>query len=98
MGWPEVQSLPGGNVADSVVRIGTTVRKPVSKATAAVEALLDHLAAAGFDAAPRSLGRDEQGRQVLEFIPGTMADELPAVTNPELHRLGLLIRRLHDSV
>src|SRR5664280_1310247 len=33
--------LEGGNVAEMVVRVGSTVRKPASDATAAVEALLD---------------------------------------------------------
>jgi hypothetical protein len=48
--------LHGGNVAESVVRVGATVRKPAGVATMAVEALLDHLAYVGFSGAPRSLG------------------------------------------
>ena len=87
----------GGNVAAAVVRLGSTVRKPATSATAAVEALLKHLAAVGFGAAPRTLGRDEQGRHVLEYIPGTMANTLPPMTEPELNRLGGLIRRFHDA-
>lgn len=86
--------LAGGNVADTVVRIGDTVRKPVTKATPAVEALLGHLD--GFPGAPRHFGRDDQGRQVLEYIPGTL-DDIPADTG-ELHRVGRLIRDLHDAV
>lgn len=89
--------LTGGNVAESVVRVGTTVRKPAAESTAAVEALLDHLASAGFDGAPRALGRDRRGRVALEFVPGTMADAMPAMTEHELRRLGRLIRRLHDA-
>src|SRR5665811_976842 len=61
--------LEGGNVAEAVVRVGATVRKPASDATAAVEALLDHFAEVGFSGAPRSLGRDELGRHVLEYVP-----------------------------
>jgi Ser/Thr protein kinase RdoA (MazF antagonist) len=91
------QVLTGGNVADTVVRIGSTVRKPASAATPAIEAFLIHLAEAGFPGAPRTLGRDEQGRHVLEYIPGAMADTLPAMTNAELHRVGRLIRALHDA-
>ncbi|MEV6285357.1 hypothetical protein [Kribbella sp. NPDC051770] len=34
--------LHGGNVADAVLRVGTTVRKPVTASTPAVEAVLDH--------------------------------------------------------
>lgn len=90
--------LTGGKVAAAVVRIGSTVRKPVGRTTAAVEALLDHLAGAGFEAAPRNLGRDDHGRYVLEYVPGAMADALPPMTRSELHRLGRLIRRFHDAV
>jgi hypothetical protein len=62
--------LAGGNVAAQVLRIGVTVRKPVTPATPAVEALLAYLSEVGFDGAPRHHGRDEQGRQVLEYVPG----------------------------
>jgi hypothetical protein len=86
--------LAGGNVAAEVVLIGDTVRKPVTPATPAVEALLTHLD--GFPGAPRHLGCDDQGRQVLEYIPGTL-DDVPA-DNRELHRAGRLIRDLHDAL
>ena len=75
--------LEGGNVADVVVRVGSTVRKPAGPATAAVEALLDHLAGVGFQGAPRSLGRDEFGRHILEYVPGEMAFSLPPLTAPQ---------------
>ena len=93
---PEIE-LTGGNVSESVVRVGATVRKPASTSAAAVQALLDHLASAGFDGAPRALGRDDRGRVVLEFIPGTMADAMSPMTIPELRRVGRLIRWLHDA-
>jgi hypothetical protein len=89
--------LEGGNVAEDVVRVGSTVRKPASEYTAAVEALLDHLADVGFSGAPRSLGRDELGRHVLEYIPGQMANTVPPLTASELRHLGGLIRELHDA-
>ncbi|GAA1807720.1 phosphotransferase [Luedemannella flava] len=90
--------LVGGNVADSVVRVGETVRKPATAATPAIEALLHHLADAGFAGAPRTLGRDERGRHILEYVPGAMADTLPPMTPAELRRVGGLIRELHDAV
>ena len=89
--------LAGGNVADVVVRVGSTVRKPAGVETAAVEALLGHFAEVGFRGAPRSLGRDELGRQVLEFVPGQIAYTLPPLTTDELRRLGGLIREIHDA-
>jgi thiamine kinase-like enzyme len=35
-----------------------------------VHALLGHLESVGFDRAPRALGFDDQGREVLSFLPG----------------------------
>ena len=81
-------------MAAAVVRIGDAVRKPVTEATPAVEALLAHLD--GFPGAPRHLGRDEQGRQILEYIPGTV-DDVPADSR-ELRRAGRLVRDLHDAL
>ena len=89
--------LHGGNVAGVVVGVGATVRKPVTAATPAVEALLEHLGRAGFAAAPRTLGRDDRGRHVLEYVPGRMADTLPPLPVRDLHRLGGLVRDLHDA-
>jgi Ser/Thr protein kinase RdoA (MazF antagonist) len=86
--------LTGGNVSGQVVRVGDTVRKPTGPATPAVEALLAHLGAVGFDGAPRTLGRDERGRQVLEYVPGNVGGTF---TQDELPRVGRLIRRLHDA-
>ena len=98
MNDPAEEVLYGGNVASAVVRIGATVRKPVTSATPAVEALLEHLAAEGFQAAPRTLGRDELGRQVLEYIPGVLADTVPPLSEEDLEHLGQLVRRLHDTL
>ena len=89
--------LTGGNVTACVARVGSTVRKPATAATPAIEAFLDHLTAAGFAGAPRSLGRDEAGRHVLEYVPGAMADAMPAMTLDELRRVGRMIRELHDA-
>lgn len=88
----------GGNVSPGVVRVGSTVRKPATVSTPAVEALLEHLAGVGFAHAPRTLGRDGRGRHVLEYVPGVMADTLPPMTDAELRRLGGMIRSLHDAV
>jgi hypothetical protein len=93
----EEHVLAGGNVADAVVRVGQTVRKPRTAATPAVTALLHHLTSVGFEASPRHLGLDDIGRQVLEFVPGVNAYSQPPLTVPELTRLGGMIRRLHDA-
>jgi len=93
---PEEHALTGGNVSTGVVRIGDTVRKPAGPQTAAVEAFLSYLNAAGFAGAPRTLGRDDAGRHVLEYVPGPTAHDLPPMELDGLHRVGGLIRELHD--
>lgn len=90
--------LHGGNVAAAVVRVGETVRKPVGPQTPAVEAVLQHLESVGFDGAPKSLGRDERGRQVLEYVPGHIAHERAPMDAAGLRRVGRLIRDLHDAL
>jgi Ser/Thr protein kinase RdoA (MazF antagonist) len=92
------EPLAGGNVAAAVVRIGSTVRKPPTAATDAVVAVLQHLTAVGYPASPRCHGRDGQGRLVLEYVPGAMADTIPAMSPGELRRVGRLIRDLHDAL
>lgn len=67
---PEIPLL--GGVSDGLVRQAGTVRRPRGEHSAAVEVCLQHLAAAGFDAAPRFLGIDGRGRKVLNFVEGEM--------------------------
>lgn len=88
--------LEGGNATDEVVRVGDTVRKPWTPTTPAVHELLRAMADAGIDA-PAPLGRDERGRQILEFVPGTAALEAPPLTRDELARVGAMIRAVHDA-
>ena len=53
-----------------VVRVGDTVRRPPRDASQLMRDALVHLERAGFEAAPRWLGLDEQGRDVLTWIDG----------------------------
>ena len=63
------ERLEGGYI-DGAVRVGDTVRRLAGPWTPAVHALLAHLADAGFTGAPRPLGLDERGREVLTFLEG----------------------------
>ena len=88
--------LEGGNASGSVVRIGSTVRKPWLPGTRRVIAYLDLLHAEGIDV-PRPHGRDEQGRLVLDYIPGMMATELSPLSLDVICRVGALIRSIHEA-
>ena len=57
----DVEVLEGGNVAESVLRVGATVRKPWSPSSPAVTALLRHLNRHGYPAAPVAHGRHPEG-------------------------------------
>lgn len=94
------QPLAGGNVNAGVVRIGDTVRRPAGPHTPAVHALLDHLHEVGFRYAPRPSGIDEQGREVLTYLPGVSVhphrtELLDA--DRSLIEIGRLIREFHDA-
>lgn len=63
--------LTGGNINSGVVRVGDTVRRSISPSSGNVHRLLAHLECKGFEQAPRFLGLDGQGREVLSYIPGS---------------------------
>jgi len=54
------------------VRIGSTFRKPWTESTPSVFEFMTAVREAGVDV-PAVVGQDEQGRQVIEFIPGRLA-------------------------
>ena len=84
-----------------VVRIGETVRRPARPSSPAVHALLDHLERVGFDGAPRFLGIDDDGREVLSYIPGeTVITPYPpwSMTDAALTSVASLLRRYHQAV
>ncbi|MFC0680641.1 phosphotransferase enzyme family protein [Lysobacter korlensis] len=83
-----------------VVRLGDTVRRPVRPFTATVHAFLRHLHESRVDFVPAPLGYDDEGREVLSFVPGDIPVEpLPAWATREAVLVGLarLIRRMHDA-
>jgi Ser/Thr protein kinase RdoA (MazF antagonist) len=95
--FPE-EPLPG--TFTTLAKVGNTVRRSTGPWTPAVHALLRYLERVGFDGAPRVLDIDDQGREVLTYIPGTV----PRVASPEvatdraLFEVGRLLRRYHEAV
>jgi hypothetical protein len=71
------QRMPGGR-NDGAVRVGESVRRRAGTQTPAVHALLRHLEAVGFSGAPRVIGIDDEGREVLSYLDGcTVGDTMP---------------------
>lgn len=101
-GWSAEQELAGGTSNHGlVVRVGDTVRRPQTPASPAVHALLRHLERVGFDGAPRLLGTDDQGREVLSFVAGEAATPpYPAWARSDtaLASVADLLRRYHAAV
>lgn len=93
------QRLQGGFVT-AVVRVGDTVRRPPSADAEFAHALLGWFERCGWSGAPRFLGTDERGREVLSFIDGHVAWEpvQPPSVNSEasLARVAVLVREFHD--
>jgi Phosphotransferase enzyme family len=96
----EGELLIGDGVTAGIVRIGDTVRRPLRPFSLTVQAYLAHLRDAGFAGAPLPLGVDEQGREMLSFVPGDVPrNPLPPETAGDevLVALARLIRALHEA-
>lgn len=101
-GTDHEEVLHGGNTG-VVVRVGDTVRRQAGHWTPAVHALLDHLESVGFDAAPRALGTDDQGREVVAYLPGEVGTLGPHALAPAFRTVGACraigawMRGFHDA-
>jgi hypothetical protein len=96
MSLPE-EVLKGRN---SVVRIGNTIRRPARPSSRTIQALLGHLKANAFEGAPEAFGFDEQGREILSYLPGS-AEHYPwrafVYSESNLLRVARLLRQYHDA-
>jgi len=92
--------LAGGDVTEGVVRVGDTVRRPVGPHSPLVHALLSHLESIGFEGAPRFLGIDGAGREVLSYVDGEVAGRPrpPWIADEaRLASVGRLVRAYDDA-
>ena len=90
----------GPSVAGSVLLDGQ-VHRMSGPWTPAVHELLRHLEEAGFQGAPRVVGFDQVGREVLTWVEGQApASPWPSwmQTDGALKDLALLLRRFHKAV
>lgn len=89
--------LNGGSWTAGVVRVGDTVRRPASASSGFTATLLSHLATQGFAGAPRHLGWDEKGRDVLTFIPGDVLPKWRRRTDEQIAAAAAILRQMHDA-
>jgi Ser/Thr protein kinase RdoA (MazF antagonist) len=97
----ETQLLGGTANRGLVVRVGDTVRRPLRASSTATHALLEHLERVGFDGAPRLLGLDSSGREVLSYVPGeTVTAPYPdwSMTDAALDSVAALLREYQQAV
>jgi hypothetical protein len=82
-----------------VIRTGDTVRRPAQPWTAAVHALLRHLADVGFRCAPRVVGVDGP-YEIVTYLPGESgpAGWAKVVDEAGLVASARLLREYHDAV
>ncbi|MBX4148611.1 phosphotransferase [Paenibacillus sp. FSL W7-1279] len=92
--------LTGGNVS-KVYRSGDTVRRELKPDSYKINKLLKHLENKGFSYAPKFLGIDEKGREILSFIEGE-AGNYPLKeymwSDEVLIEIAKMLRFYHDSV
>jgi len=91
--------LMGGNMSD-VWKVDDTVHRQAGPWTEQVHLLLVHLHGKGIDFVPRPLGMDDEGREILTFLPGTVGQSPLA----ECHRgdeiliqAARMLRLIHDA-
>ncbi|MGW3124378.1 phosphotransferase family protein [Streptomyces sp. NPDC001107] len=89
--------LFGGRITTGVVRVGNTVRRPATASSPFVAELLDVLRRQGFNGAPRHLGFDMAGREILSYLPGRVPARFQRWTDPQVAAAGFLLRAFHDA-
>ena len=102
--------LPDGLGGVPVWRSDKGVHRPTGPWTPTVHSFLHHLETVGFDGAPRVVGTDEAGREILPFVEGDVLAAGPAWqpgqptpwpawarTEECLVATGRLLRRFHDA-
>ncbi|MGB3442359.1 MAG: aminoglycoside phosphotransferase family protein [Actinophytocola sp.] len=91
------EPLVGGHDTEEVVRVGATVRRTRGSRSPFAARVLRHLESAGYPHAPRYLGVDEQGRDILSYIPGRTTDHPTQRAQGAYALAGTMLRRLHEA-
>lgn len=81
-----------GGTLNKVVKIGDTVHRQV-KGGPILHSYLQFLEKAGMDGVPRFLGLDEQGREILTYLPGKTQENGIPLGHPLLGSEETILRR-----
>lgn len=89
----------GGNMS-AVWRVGKTVRREAGPWTGQVQRLLAHLRSKGITYVPEPLGMDDEGREILSYLPGMVGTSplAEALRGDEvIARAAAMLREMHDA-
>jgi hypothetical protein len=86
-----------GRTATEVVRIENTVRRSVGPNSEFSHAVLKLLEEKGFGHAPRFLGIDEEGREILTFMEGEVHHGEMNWTDDQLIKVVQMLKDFHDA-
>ena len=81
---------------ESVVHDGQVVRRETHSNGGFVRDVLSFSESRGFGGAPRFLGVDREGREVVSFVVGEVFEDEEALSDAQVASAGRLLRRLHD--
>jgi hypothetical protein len=91
----EGEEVTGRGAMNRVWKAGDTIRRSRGPWSDTTAALLRHLERRGFTAAPRHLGIDERGRDILSALPGEPVATLTG--DEQLVQVARLLRAFHDA-
>lgn len=91
------QILKGGRSNAVVVKVGDTIHRTIGKNSEFVHSFLKLLEEKGFHYAPRFLGIDEQGHEILSFIDGDVSHTKVNWTDENLTKMVQIIKAFHDT-
>lgn len=93
---PAETLLPAGRITKGIVRIGDTVRRPSKPSSPFTARLLNCLEMAGCHWAPRHLGEDALGRDMLTYMPGEVPPKCVHFSDRQIGEAARIVRQLHE--
>lgn len=92
------QPLTGGRSRPGVALVAGTVRRPLTSRSPFVHKVLERLEAAGVAGVPRVHGIDDQGREILDHLPGDTGSGRQQWSDEQLTALVRVVRPIHDAL